>query len=168
MIKNTCLNKVQLTQAVKSEDIFVHPVLLDSLSYCLVKSGQIIRSCIDELLEDYNLLAPHLSILILLINVGEINQLSLGEMMGIDKATMVKLIDALESQGLVERIIDQKDRRAKLINVTKKGLKFADKMTIERKKIEAELLSDFSKSDIESMKRILPQMLITLKNKTKK
>lgn len=168
MAKNTCLNKVQLTEAIKSEDIFVHPVLLDSLSYCLVKSGQIIRSCIDELLEDYNLVAPHLSVLILLINVGEINQLSLGEMMGIDKATMVKLIDALENQTLVERIVDKNDRRAKIIKVTKKGHKFAEKMTNERKKIENELLSDFSKADIESMKRLLPQMLISLKNKTKK
>ncbi|MNT85381.1 HTH-type transcriptional repressor NicR [compost metagenome] len=49
------------------------------------------------------------------------NQITLGDELGIDKATMVKLIDQLEALKLVVRTPHPEDRRVKLISLTKKG-----------------------------------------------
>jgi DNA-binding MarR family transcriptional regulator len=51
---------------------------------------------------------------------GAIQQ-ELGAAMGIDRTTMVSLIDQLESEGLAKRRPSAKDRRAREVAITAKG-----------------------------------------------
>jgi DNA-binding MarR family transcriptional regulator len=53
--------------------------------------------------------------------VGAISQHELGEQLGIDRTTMVELIDDLEAQGVVVRQRNSDDRRAYSIQLTPKG-----------------------------------------------
>jgi MarR family transcriptional regulator for hemolysin len=53
---------------------------------------------------------------------GSIRQ-ELGAAMGIDRTTMVSLIDQLESAGLAKRRPSAKDRRAREVAITAKGCK---------------------------------------------
>ena len=48
-------------------------------------------------------------------------QQELGVAMGIDRSTMVSLIDQLESAGLAKRTPSARDRRARVIEITPKG-----------------------------------------------
>jgi len=166
-VKNVCLNNLALTQAIKESDIVIHPELLSSMSYCLMKSGQLVRAKMDQILEKFELISPQLGVLIVIRSSPSINQLQLGEQLGIDKATMVKLIDSLEKKNLVERLTDPKDRRAKLINITKEGIKFCERMIKERSKIEEEFLKPFPKKDQELIKRLIPQLLISFHSVSK-
>lgn len=52
---------------------------------------------------------------------GEYAQTELARMVGLDKTTMVVTVDELEAQGLVERKPSKRDRRARLIKVTREG-----------------------------------------------
>ena len=52
---------------------------------------------------------------------GEYAQTELARMVGLDKTTMVVTVDDLEARGLVERRPSKRDRRARLITVTKEG-----------------------------------------------
>jgi DNA-binding MarR family transcriptional regulator len=157
-MKDVCQSKIY-TKSMHDEKVVIHPELLSSLSYCLMKSGQMVRSKMDEILHEYNLITPQLGILIIINNSKSINQLQLGEQLGIDKATMVKLIDSLEKNKLVERTVDLNDRRAKLIKITNIGTKFTKKMILERISIEEEFLKSFSKKDNEMIRKLLPQIL---------
>lgn len=159
MATKLCLNQ-PIDKAIIKENILVHHDLLSSMSYCLMKSGQIIRSHMDEVLSPYDLVTPHLGILIIVKKSAPINQIQLGEQLGIDKATMVKLIDALEKKNFLERIIDPNDRRVRHIKITKEGEKFANQMIKKRIKIENKFLSPFPKKDQELIKDLLPKLLV--------
>ena len=53
--------------------------------------------------------------------VGPVSQHGLGEQLGIDRTTMVELIDDLETRGVVVRRRNSADRRAYSIQLTAKG-----------------------------------------------
>ena len=53
--------------------------------------------------------------------VGPISQHELGEQLGIDRTTVVELIDDLESRGVVVRQRNSADRRSYSIQLTAKG-----------------------------------------------
>ncbi|WP_225772543.1 MarR family transcriptional regulator [Inquilinus sp. Marseille-Q2685] len=64
----------------------------------------------------------HLAALLHIFRLGEgIRQRDLAESLGIEGASLVRLLDSLESQGLVERREDEADRRAKAIYLTEDG-----------------------------------------------
>ena len=56
-----------------------------------------------------------------LLAAGPISQHDLGASLGIDKTTMVELIDDLEQQGAVVRRKNPRDRRSYALNLTPKG-----------------------------------------------
>lgn len=61
-----------------------------------------------------------------LIRLGEgpLSQHELGEQLGIDRTTVVELIDELERTGVVERRRNPADRRSYLLTLTAKGRTF--------------------------------------------
>ncbi len=56
--------------------------------------------------------------------VGPISQHELGEQLGIDRTTMVEVIDDLEARGVVVRQRNSADRRSYSIQLTAKGRTF--------------------------------------------
>jgi MarR family transcriptional regulator, lower aerobic nicotinate degradation pathway regulator len=56
-----------------------------------------------------------------LLGEGPISQHELGNQLGIDRTTIVELIDQLESQGVVERRRNAADRRSYALSLTPKG-----------------------------------------------
>lgn len=52
---------------------------------------------------------------------GPVSQQELGEQLGIDRTTVVELIDDLEKQGVVERRRNPADRRSYALHLTAKG-----------------------------------------------
>lgn len=56
-----------------------------------------------------------------LLAEGPISQQALGEQLGIDRTTVVELIDGLEGQGVVVRVRNAADRRSYSLNLTPRG-----------------------------------------------
>ena len=54
-------------------------------------------------------------------NKKEVIQKDMADSIGKDKSTILRLIDSLETKGLVRRVADTKDRRKNYLMVTKKG-----------------------------------------------
>lgn len=52
---------------------------------------------------------------------GELHQKDLAARVGIDGSTLVRLLDILETQGLIARRVDVQDRRAKRLALTPAG-----------------------------------------------
>jgi DNA-binding MarR family transcriptional regulator len=76
-----------------------------------------------------NLDTRHYTVLAVLGGGAGSSQRALADTLGLDRATVVALVDTLESQGLARRAQSQEDRRANVVELTPKGrraLKRAD------------------------------------------
>lgn len=60
---------------------------------------------------------------------GPVSQHELGEQLGIDRTTVVELIDDLERKGYVERRRNPADRRSYLLTLTSRGRSFQKRAT---------------------------------------
>ncbi len=118
----------------------------------------------NKYLAKYELSAADSGILYLLSTGEAMNQLSIGQELGIDKATIVKIIDKLESFKFVKREVDTRDRRAKLVTLTPKGVSLLEKVRESRIEVEQEIFKHFSKEDEKELRRLVPLLLETLTN----
>ncbi len=149
----------------KSCETNVHKELKVFFGYSLFKSGLILRSIMDHRnTAHFELSTPECGILYILNSGEENNQLALGQELGVDKATMVKVIDKLESHKLVKRVVDPADRRSKNVVITKKGKETLQEIKKFRKTLEKEVFSSFSKSEEEQLRNLIPKLLESIMN----
>lgn len=79
---------------------------------------------------------------------GGITQKELAALVGIDGSSLVRLLDILSRQGLVERRIDAADGRVRLVHLTAAGKIRVAEIRRELAKGEVEMLADLSDADI--------------------
>jgi MarR family transcriptional regulator, transcriptional regulator for hemolysin len=85
-------------------------------------------------------------------------QKDLAESLLLDRSTMVRIVGNLEAAGLIERVDDGGDRRAKPLVVTERGRHVARQVEAVAAAIEAELLGDFDPADVASARRVLHRL----------
>ena len=157
----------QKTQHIQYQDeTKVHPALIKYCGYCLNKAAVLLRTMMNDELKGFKVITSDLALL-KMIEAGElISQIQLGEQLGIDKASMVKLIDSLEKRKMVERITHPTDRRVKNIQLTQTGHKILEKCHGAKIRAEKKFFSSLT-LDEEKVFRKLIQKLIspaTVKN----
>lgn len=159
-------NQLKIIDKKKLCELKVHPGLKSFFGYSLHKSGLILRGMMENhpLLLENELSGLHCGILYILKTGAVANQLTLGTELGIDKATIVKIIDKLEDQKLVKRVVDPKDRRSKLVSLTEKGKKFLEKVRLMRSELEEKAFATFSKEDEAHLRRLAPLFLEAVMN----
>jgi len=112
-----------------------------------------------EALKSIGLTPPLFALLnVLGAREGAIQQ-EIGSAMGIDRSTMVVLIDELELAGLAERHAHPKDRRAREVAITLKGrqlLEQARRMAVE---VEHEVLRGLTAGESRELLKLLRRAL---------
>jgi DNA-binding MarR family transcriptional regulator len=89
---------------------------------------------------------------------GAIQQ-ELGSAMGIDRSTMVSLIDQLESAGIAKRRPSPTDRRAREIVITPKGRRLLERARRLILDTEEEVLAGLSAGERDDLVRLLRRAL---------
>ena len=136
----------------------IHPSLKDAFGYRLMHVALKYRKALIDILNEFDLVPPQLAILRILGNSDLLNQATLGQELGHDKVTMVRLIDGLEASGFVNRIEGIEDKRQRLIQITKSG---REVLTIVKKKNiirEKNFLSPLSESEAETLKKLIMKL----------
>jgi len=86
-------------------------------------------------------------------------QQELGTMLGIDRSTMVALIDNLESAGLAKRRPSPTDRRAKQISTTAKGRRVLERARAVIAEVEDEVLAGLTAAQRSELTKLLRRAL---------
>lgn len=89
---------------------------------------------------------------------GAIQQ-ELGAAIGIDRTTMVSLIDQLESAGLAKRRPSARDRRAREIAITPKGRRFLQRARRLLSQVEDEVLAGLGAEERRELLKLLRRAL---------
>lgn len=115
---------------------------------------------LDECLSRHGLLQGRWWVLILLMR--EENLIStpsaLAEKAGVTRATMTGLIDGLERDGLVERLLDSQDRRSVSIRLTSAGQVKLDQVMPDYYGRLRTCMADLDESSREQLHKILHQI----------
>jgi len=89
-------------------------------------------------------------------------QIELARALGIEGATLVRLLDGLESMGLVERYPSPDDRRAKKLALTEPAKLLLDRMKSIAASNRTEILEEIPVDDLRTATRILAQIATRL------
>jgi MarR family transcriptional regulator for hemolysin len=78
----------------------------------------------------------------------DLRQNALAEAVGIEGASLVRLIDELEQSGIITRTPDPSDRRANCINLTRKGREVVGEVTEELAALRASVFAKVTPEDM--------------------
>jgi MarR family transcriptional regulator, transcriptional regulator for hemolysin len=115
----------------------------------IARLGRAWRREADQALADHGLSqATALPLAVLARSGKSIRQGVLAEEMGIEGPSLVRLIDLLQAEGLVERREDPTDRRAKTLHLTEAGEAKVEETNRVLRRVRASLLKDIEPDDL--------------------
>ncbi|MBO6584845.1 MAG: MarR family transcriptional regulator [Gracilimonas sp.] len=92
----------------------------------LMRASESLNGRLSRHLSDGNLTVSQFGTLEALLHLGPLNQRELGQKLLKSGGNITLVIDNLQKNGLVEKKTDPNDRRAVIINLTKKGRSFIE------------------------------------------
>jgi DNA-binding MarR family transcriptional regulator len=110
-------------------------------------------------------LAPHgidgreVAVLVLLADEYPLSQQEAGARLGVDRTTMVALLDTLEGKGLVERRRSPDDRRKNIVGLTSEGKDLVRRAELIRAGVEAEFLAPLSEREARGLVAALRKLV---------
>jgi DNA-binding MarR family transcriptional regulator len=96
---------------------------------------------------------PQIYTLMYLYHEGEVRISDIGVLMDVGKAAASQLVERLVQQGLVERIEDESDRRAKKIRLQPKSLRLIEKGLAVQRQQMGELMSQLSPEQMQTVQK---------------
>jgi MarR family transcriptional regulator for hemolysin len=115
----------------------------------ITRIGRLWRREADQALAAHGLSEATAIPLIVLLRRGKsARQCVLAEEVGIEGPSLVRLVDLLQAEGLVERREDLTDRRAKTLHLTALGEKRANELDGILRRVRAHLLRNISGEDL--------------------
>jgi MarR family transcriptional regulator, transcriptional regulator for hemolysin len=115
----------------------------------ITRIGRLWRREADQALAAHGLSEATAIPLVVLLRRGKcVRQCVLAEEVGIEGPSLVRLIDLLQAEGLVERREDPTDRRAKMLHLTALGETRAEELNRILRRVRAYLLKDISGEDL--------------------
>ncbi|HEY2505966.1 MAG TPA: MarR family transcriptional regulator [Streptosporangiaceae bacterium] len=111
------------------------------LGYLLKHAQQRLARAAEPAMAPFGIDGRELAILTVLAAGAPLSQQQAAERLGVDRTTMVALIDALETKGLVSRQRSPEDRRRNLVQLTPPGEDCLRRATKARDQVEREFLA---------------------------
>ncbi|MFK4267632.1 MarR family winged helix-turn-helix transcriptional regulator [Streptomyces milbemycinicus] len=103
----------------------------------------------------FGLDARELAVLAVLAAGRPLSQLEAARRLGVDRTTMVALIDALENKGLVERRRSEEDRRRNVVELTERGMRVRADAEEAREAAEREFLGPLGEEEAARLMKAL-------------
>ncbi|WP_273727064.1 MarR family winged helix-turn-helix transcriptional regulator [Brucella gallinifaecis] len=117
------------------------------------------RKAFDTAMAEHNLSDAKALPLISLLRHGDcIPQGVLAERVGIEGATIVRVVDELEKDKLIQRIADDTDRRVKLIQLTDEGRELALKVDKTSARLRTAFLGDLDPDSVDIAMDVLREL----------
>jgi DNA-binding MarR family transcriptional regulator len=129
--------------------------IADQLGYLLGRAHLEHRAIAERGLAPLDLSGKGFGALILLVQEGPLSQQRLGQRQGVDRTTMIAVVDELESVGFVDRRRDPRDRRAYALQATAKGRRVLQRAAEATERAEDEFLAPLPEADRQRLKRLL-------------
>jgi MarR family transcriptional regulator for hemolysin len=117
------------------------------------------RALLDQRLRPYGFSQATWQVLLKLGRAGEpLLQTELAARIGIEPASLVRLLDVLQADGWVTRHQDEQDRRAKRVLLTAKASQVSGELLQVADVLKAELLGGLDEAELQTCIKVLAQI----------
>ncbi|MBT0768223.1 winged helix-turn-helix transcriptional regulator [Kineosporia sp. J2-2] len=135
------------------------PAPHDVLAYLLKHATLRLATLVDDALLPLGVDGKEFGVLRVLAHREPTSQLQVAQTLGVDRTTMVALLDGLERKGIVGRRPDPADRRRNVVQLTGQGERtFAEAQAVYQK-AETDFLAGISPRAGEQLRRTLRTLL---------
>lgn len=118
-----------------------------------------LRTLFDAFAKEHGMTLPRARTLFLLSKYKRMSQTELAAALEIETPTLVRLLDGLEKQKLVARLIVEEDRRSKHIVLTDEAHQQVGELQQVAEVLRMQVLKDIPEEDLDQGMRIIGLML---------
>jgi DNA-binding MarR family transcriptional regulator len=136
----------------------VGPRLSVRLTYLLKRALVDLEDLHTEHLAPVGISGRELGVLLLLEGKGPESQQETARRLGVDRTTMVGLLDGLEAKGLVARRADAGDRRRNVVELTDAGQTALVRAVRASDEAEQQLLADLDDAESAQLRTLLTRL----------
>ncbi len=129
------------------------------LAYLFKHAERLMSELHVEALAPFDIHARDLGVLLVIDRFEPASQQQVADRLGVDRTTMVAIIDALEAKGMIARRPDADDRRRNVVELTPAGQDLLRRATAASDAAEAELLAPLSPEESEQLRELLTRVL---------
>jgi DNA-binding MarR family transcriptional regulator len=112
----------------------------------------------DELAE-WGLRPPSIGTLRVVARCGPISQREVSERLGVHASDMVRVVDQLESYGLVSRVRADADRRRYDLTITPKGRTVLDRFSAISREVDKDFYGVLSPTEQKQLEKLLTKLV---------
>ncbi|NPT44995.1 MarR family transcriptional regulator [Paraburkholderia sp. 1N] len=134
-------------------------MLTQSVGFMLTKARNMITADMDAALKDLDISSQQMGILLSLTRGIATTPFELSKLLGIDTGLMTRMLDKLETKGLLERSRSVDDRRVVNLTLTDKGEEVAAQIPEVAPHVLNEHLKKFTKAEFEELRRLLRKFI---------
>lgn len=139
------------------------PMISEAFAPLVAHTGRQWRRALDLQLQPFGLTeASWLPLLHLARAHAPMRQKDLAASLALDNSSVVRLLDGLQSAGLIERREEASDRRAKAILLTREGRATVERVESVSQAVRAAALADVTEQDLAVASNVLAQICTTL------
>lgn len=121
-----------------------------------------LRATFDARVRERNMTLPRARVFFNLNKKDGINQRELADRLELETPTLVRILDAMEGQGYVERRVAGSDRRAKEIYMTDSGRVVAAEVEALAEDVRGQIISGIPESDLRTTLNVIRAMQANL------
>lgn len=124
------------------------------------------RTALDRRLRPLGYSRSRWMVLLHVSRTDGINHRELAERLGIEAPTLVRLIDRMEAEALLQRRIGETDRRVKHLHLSAAGKKEVARVWANAAEVREEILSGLSQKEISATLNVLQKIRAKLEGLT--
>ena len=133
----------------------------DQFPFAVARVTRRWRKLLDERLKDLGVTQARWTTMVYLQRGGEgLTQRELASLMAIENPTLVRLLDSLEQQGLIERRLCQHDRRARRLHLTADGEEFMKTLNKRAEALREEMLNGVTEQELSVALDVFNKILV--------
>lgn len=140
----------------------VTPDLAETFTRALASVSRQWKRRLDAQFRHLDLSQARWGVILELSRHQDTTQIELARILGIEGATLVRLLDGLETMGLVERHPSPEDRRAKKLVLTEPAIVLLERMKLIAASNRSEILEEIPADDLLTATKVLEQIATRL------
>jgi len=133
--------------------------MTQSIGFALTKARNLVAAEIDAALKDLDISSQQMGIVFSLQRGTATTPFELSKLLGIDTGLMTRMLDKLETKGLLARSRSVEDRRVVNLHLTRKGEQVAAQIPGIVPPVLNARLRNFSRAEFEELKRLLAKFI---------